>query len=333
MKRRKWLLTLIGVLLAALALWSAAALFLTTASAEQLPFPLSVRSRLAADYRYEGTGGFLGPFRFSMIGEALRDLGLAPGEADQQAARLAASMDDPVPTATALDFEGSAPFTPTPTVTDTPTETPTPTATPTNTRVPPTKTPVPTETKRPKKSNTPKPAGDTAAPVIADPGTLSPAPGSLGACSVTVSVSNVHITDATPSSGIDWAKLKYQVWDSDETNAFTSLIYSPPLSKCSGGAVGGGWDACYDGPAAGFTISIYPGFSSNPDYTGPGPFHVKVWLKVHDNAGHEDLHYYGIYTIPSSCDDPPATPAPPTPTDTCTPTPTATETHAAATTP
>jgi len=54
MKRRKWLLTLIGVLLAALALWSAAALFLTTASAEQLPFPLS----LSAICSFE-TGGRL----------------------------------------------------------------------------------------------------------------------------------------------------------------------------------------------------------------------------------------------------------------------------------
>jgi len=269
----------------------------------------------------------LGPFRFSMIGEALRDLGLASTDADQQTARLLASMDDPVPTATALDFEGSEPYTATPTITNTPTKTATPTSTPTstptNTRVPPTKTPVPTETKRPKKTSTPKPAGDSKAPVIADPGTPSPPLGALGACSVSVSVSNVYITDAAPSSGIDWVKLKYQVYDSTETNSFTSLIYSQPLTGCPAGGTGG-W--CYDGPAGGFTINIYPGFSSNPDYTGPGDFHVKLWLKVRDNAGHEDLHYYDVYKIPSSCDDPPA---PPPPTETCTPTPMPTDTPTA----
>ncbi|MES0339320.1 MAG: hypothetical protein ABUK15_04630, partial [Anaerolineales bacterium] len=273
MKIRRWVFRAFGVFLAIVAVTVAAAIVLNSAAAESLPFSMALRSKLSADYSQDGSQGVLGAFRLSIIGDALRDLGLSPKEADQQTAGIKIALDDPVPTATALNFEGDDPYTATPTAT--PTFTNTPTNTPTKTPRP-TKTPLPTSTKKPA---TAVPLGDTVAPVIADPGVISPIPTALASCSKVLTVSNSRITDAAPSSGIKYVKMKYKIYDNAETTIYAGYIYSAPFSKCSGGPTGGGWDACYDGS---MTISISPGFSAKPDYTGPGPFKVKVWLIIED---------------------------------------------------
>ena len=307
MKKRRWVFRAFGVFLAIVAVMVAAAIVLNSAAAASLPFSMALRSKLYADYSQEGSQGVLGAFRLSIIGDALRDLGLSPKEADQQTAGIKIALDDPVPTATALNFEGDDPYTATPTVTPTPT--PTVMNTPTNTPRP-TKTPLPTSTKKP---TTAAPAGDTASPVIADPGVISPIPTALASCSRVLTVTNSRITDAAPSSGIKYVKLKYKVYDNAETKIYAGYIYSAPFSICSGGPTGGGWDACYDGS---MTVSISPGFSAQPDYTGPGPFKIKVWLITEDNAGKTDSHFYGYYTMSESCDDPPPPTNTPIPMDT-----------------
>ena len=106
--------------------------------------------------------------------------------------------------------------------------------------------------------------------------------------------------------------MKYKVYDNAESTVYAGYIYSAPFSISSGGPTGGGWDAFYDGS---MTVSISPGFSAKPDYTGPGPFKIKVWLIIEDNVGKTDSHFYGYYSMPESCDDPPPPTATPLPTD------------------
>lgn len=319
MSKRRRILGVFGVLAAVLALWIAATIFLSPAYAGALPFSMEIRSGLMADYNPDSGKSLFTALRLSILGDSLRDQGLSEQEAEKQRLALEASLDDPVPTATALDFEGSAPLTATATATPVPTGTPIPSATPTNTPRP-TNTKVPTKTKTPKPAATSAPA-DSSSPVVAAPGTISPAPGPLSSCNMTVSVSNATITDAAPSSGIKSVKLKYKVYDNAESQVYAGYIFSPPLSLCSGGpTAGGGWDACYSGPPGGFNISIYPGFSSLGDYNGPGPFKVKLYLLAEDNAGKQASHFYGDYTMPMMCDDPPPPTNTPTPTNTPVPT-------------
>ena len=303
MKNRQWMFRTFGVFLAIVAVAIAAAIVLNSAAAESLPFSLAVRSKLSADYSQDGKQSVLGALRLSIIGDALRDLGLAPKEADQQTAGIKIALDDPVPTATALNFEGDDPYTPTPTSTLTPTVTITPTTTPTNTPLP-TKTPIPTSTKKPA---TTAPVGDKVPPIIADPGVISPLPTGFASCNALLTVVNARITDAAFSSGIKYVKLKYKVYDNAETTIYAGYIYSAPFSLSSGGPTGGGWDGYYDGS---MTITIFPGFSAQLDYLGPGPFRIKVWLITEDNVGKTASYFFGDYTMSQNCDDPPA----PTPT-------------------
>jgi hypothetical protein len=320
MRKSRWFVKAIGIFLSLLAIWIASALLLSVAFAQGNPFPMGLSSNLAANYGQEESDVSFGPIKLSILQEALVDLGLSSDEANEKANETIAGLDDPVPTATALDFDGNAPFTATPTDTPVPTETPIPTVTPTNTARP---TKIPTMTKTPKRASTSvstaAPA-DSESPVVADPGVITPTPGPLGTCSRKIYVSDVDITDAAPSSGINWVKLKYKVYDYAETNIYAGYIYSSPFTLCSGGpTAGGGWDACYDGPAEGFDIKIYPGFSPLPDYTGSNPFKVKLWLLTEDNAGKSGSHFYGYYEMPNSCDDPPPPTDTPVPTDTTPP--------------
>ncbi|MCK5054569.1 MAG: hypothetical protein KAR65_09830 [Anaerolineales bacterium] len=303
MKKRRWMFRAFGVFLAIVAVAISAAIVLNSAAAESLPFSLALRSKLTADYSQDGKQSVLGALRLSIIGDALRDLGLTPKEADQQTAGIKIALDDPVPTATALNFDGDDPYTPTPTSTLTPTVTNTPTNTPTSTPLP-TKTPIPTSTKKPA---TAVPAGDTVSPVIADPGVISPIPTGFASCNAVLTVVNARITDAALSSGIKYVKLKYKVFNDNESTIYAGYIYSAPFSLSSGGPTGGGWDGCYDGS---MTITISPGFSALSDYPGPGPFRIKVWLITEDNVGKTASYFFGDYTMPQNCDDPPA----PTPT-------------------
>ncbi len=86
MKKKRWIFRAFGVFLAIVAVTVVAAIVLNSAAAESLPFSMALRSKLSADYSQDGSQGVLGAFRLSIIGDALRDLGLSPKEADQQTA-------------------------------------------------------------------------------------------------------------------------------------------------------------------------------------------------------------------------------------------------------
>ena len=302
MKKFSWTYKIGLVLGVLIVVWIAAALLLNTASAEGLPLSLRLSSRLSADYSVDKIGP-LKALSLSIIGDMLRDMGMGAQEAEEHEASMKALMEDPVPTATARDFEGAAPFTATPTKTSTPTNTPTSTTTPTSTFTPRptmTRTQKPTETLQVRTATVVSPI-DTHHPTIADPGTL--AIDEIDSCTISVTASGVVIQDQGPSSGIDWTKLKYQVYDSDLDDSYTDLIFSNALTLCGSSSLpGGGVEACFSGPSSGFEISIYPGFSSQSDYDG-SEFKVRIWLKTRDNAGNEDIEEYSVISLPASCDD------------------------------
>jgi hypothetical protein len=228
MSRKRWIYSVVGVLGAILVFWIAATVFLSPAYADALPFSMKVRSSLWADYNPDDRKSLFTALRLSILGDSLLDQGLSPEEAEKQRLALEASLDDPVPTATALDFDGNAPPTATPIDTPIPTEKPIPSVTPTNTARP-TKIPTRTKTSTPKPVSTAAPA-DSVSPVIADPGTITPTPGTLSSCNFRASVSNVNVTDAAPSSGIKWAKLKYKVYDNAETTVYAGYIFRVALN-------------------------------------------------------------------------------------------------------
>jgi len=120
---------------------------------------------------------------------------------------------------------------------------------------------------------------------------VNPTPGPISDCYEDITVTDLHVTDQSPSSGILWVKLKYQVVDR------SGLIYSDPIVKVSGGpTVDGGWDAYYQGVIT---------FEINTAWDPPesGDFIIQLGAKVHDNAGNEDVLSLGEYTMPRSCVD------------------------------
>ena len=293
MARRRWLLGAFTVFIILLVIWISAAFILNSGVAETLPFSLSLSSRLGADYGPDELSSPLGRFHLSIISDILRDRGLSPSEADDRLEKFKLSLNLPVSTATARNFQGEPPYTPTPTSTLTPTETLTPTFTPIPTR---TRTSIPTRTSTKKPTKKPKPPTSTPTPTDdKDPeisgGSLDPTPGPINDCYEDITVTDLHVTDPSPSSGILWVKLKYQVVD------YSGLIYSDPIGKVSGGpTAGGGWDAYYQGVIT---------FEINTAWDPPvsGYFIIKLWATVRDNAGNEDVKPLGEYTMPGSCAD------------------------------
>jgi hypothetical protein len=135
---------------------------------------------------------------------------------------------------------------------------------------------------------TPTP-NDTASPQISG-GTLDPSPGNLDNCCMIITIDDLHVVDPSPSSGIVWVKLKYNV-----EGYSSGYVFSNPLNLCSGGPTGdGGWDGCYSG-----SIKI----EIDPEWISPAPelFHINVWTKARDNAGNETVAFQGQYTMPASC--------------------------------
>ncbi len=288
MKKNRWVFRAFGVFLSIVAVTVAAAIVLNSAAAESLPFSLALRSKLSADYSQEGSQGVLGAFRLSIIGDALRDLGLTPKEADQQTASIKIALDDPVPTATALNFEGDDPYTATPTATPTFTNTPTNTPTSTPTRTPrPTKTPLPTSTKKPSPSKTPIPTVDNTSPSICCL-TLAPTAGSsprgTALTSCTIDVLDLHIFDPAFSAGVSDSNVQFKYRSA-------SVGWTPvALNLITGGWVSGpgsDWDAHY-----GKTITL-SGVKSGEV--------IEVEGRVEDNAGtgwrYTSIYYYD-YTGP-----------------------------------
>lgn len=110
--RKRRLTTATVVILILLLLWVMAACVLSAAAADRTTVLLSLRSKLTADYSGDAGMRPLSPFRLSIITDAMRDRGMDESAEDHEQA-LKDMMDAPVPTATARDFEGEAPFTPT----------------------------------------------------------------------------------------------------------------------------------------------------------------------------------------------------------------------------
>ena len=284
MKKRRWVFRAFGVFLAIVAVTVLAAIVLNSAAAESLPFSLALRSKLSADYSQDGSQGVLGAFRLSIIGDALRDLGLSPKEADQQTAGINIALDDPVPTATALNFEGDDPYTATPTASPTFTNTPTTTPTNTPTRTPcPTKTPLPTSTKKPPTAVPVDKTKPSICCLTLLPPAGIPSPGNpLASC--TIDVVDLRVFDPKFSSGVSDSnvQLKYRSpsvgWTPVSLNLITGGWVSGP---------GSDWDAHY-----GKTITL-SGVKNGEV--------IEVEGRVEDNAGtgwrYTSIYYYD-YTGP-----------------------------------
>ena len=311
MTGRRWLITAFSVFIFLLIVWISAALLLNMVSAEDLPFDLGFRSRLGANYSPDSVSGPFGVFQVSIIGDALRDRGISPGDAEDQEEDVKEALNTPVPSATARDFEGEPPYTSTPTLTYTPTETytPTPTLTPTPR---PTRTPTRTRTRKPKPintptitptpsatitptltftptvTNTPTPV-DNKDPVISG-GQLNPPPGYLGdgECAPKIIVTDLHVEDPAPSYGLQWVKLKYQV------AFYSGLIFSNPMQIVSGGFVDGRWDAIYRGEIV---------FEIDTEWQEPpsGKFTIQLWAKALDAGFNDSVFHLGDYTMDGSC--------------------------------
>lgn len=339
----RWLLIALLVLIFLLALWVLAAMQLDPAAAGSR-ISLSLRSRLAANYGPDQSGP-LGSLHLSIVGDFFEDLGLAPSEASAASDAVRIGLLGPVPTATALNFQGTPPPTltplPTATATNTPTDTPVPTAT--FTPVPPTETPTEEPTDKPKKkptaaptktptdeptaaptatpTNTPVSSADTQKPQLLGSPILSLPSGESISCVQEVSVSEIHIYDPEHSEGIDdgdddptgYVKLKYKI----EGPGTEGYIRSDQLDRTGGGFEGDPppwiWDAHYEG---GMTISFEDGYHV---------MNLGVHLLAKPLADEEEPEATATPEPPTATPEPPtATAEPPTPTFTPEPSPTPT---------
>jgi hypothetical protein len=234
---RWFALSIFAILIAG---WVAAALHLTGASAGRPGFPFNLQSRLAADYGAD-SGDRISSLRISIISDFLRDLGFGDSESS-----VLSDLDSPVPTATARNFEGDPPFTPTVTPSPVPTETALPPETPTSTPKPlPSKTAEPSETKKPEATEKP---GDSVAPTISG-GSLFPSPGTmLPACNGNdIAITGLQVFDPAASSGIQWVKLKYKILGPGSQGYIYSGDIGPPVSGGWTDGPGSAWEAYYKG--------------------------------------------------------------------------------------
>jgi hypothetical protein len=288
----------LALFLGLLGLWVLAALQLDTAGAGPLSLGFSLRSRLLADYGSDEPGRQVASLRLSIFEELMRDMGLSPERAEAEMEAIHAAMSQPVPTATARDFSGRAPYTATPSPTATPTETPTPTITPTRTPRP---THTPTRTRPP---NTPAPA-DEAQPEICCL-EFDPPPGPLTACTITLV--DMVVWDAGPSSGIGDADVQMKY-----LNPVTETYEYFPTTRVSGGwtaGPGSEWRAHYRGTItiSGVTVSLLPGPMklARPvavdSVLTAAPVTIQIWARVTDNAEH--TAYSGPYDYVLTVDCP-----------------------------
>ncbi|MCJ7708523.1 MAG: hypothetical protein MUO38_13010 [Anaerolineales bacterium] len=312
----RWWVGAFAIFLALLGVWAIAVWQLYPAGAGPLTLRLGLHSRLQADYGPDQPGLSLAVLRLSIVEDVLRDLGFSGEEAQAQREGVEAAMAAPVPTATARDFEGSAPFTATLVPTATPTETPVPTATPvpTNTRRP-TRTPTRTSPPPPPPTSAPTdtaPPPPTSAPTIDDDhdpeingmqfDPTTP-PGPLSSC--TIIVTDMWITDGAPSSGIDVSNvvLKYE----DPNNEDTYIHFPVTQTEGPGWTAdpGSSWHAHYAGTIIIRCVTVPSG---SPEGSGPmsataspSVVIIHVWGKVTDNAGHSDVQGPYEFELTTSC--------------------------------
>jgi hypothetical protein len=296
-KSGRWLIAAFGVFLGLLVIWVVAALQLNPAGAGLDNLGFDLRSRLAADYGADQPNRQVGVLRFSIIGDMMRGLGMAPQEAQTYEESMQVAMNNPVPTATARDFEGAVPFTATPTFTPIPTNTPTATFTPI-----PTNTPRPTRTPT-KTSPPPTAVAPTAAPAtLAPPDTVDPIvnPGwtfnaIVNTCAAGIVIDDVDVVDPAVSSGIDEVQIKYEV------PGYVGHSYLGTMIQCSGGFLpDNSWQGCFQGTAT--FDKIYNGWHSTAN-SGPSDFTVNIYARPIDNAGNHYDYLLGSFTLPHTCDD------------------------------
>jgi hypothetical protein len=330
MSGRRWIIRAFSVFCLLLVVWVVAAMVLNAAAEGSLPVSMHVYSDLYADYSPDVVVRPLGVFNLSIISETLKDRGYSEEEAQERVKAIEVAMNEPVPTATALNYEGDAPYTATPTKTYTPTPTSTPTLTPTNTptKIPtktPTKTPTPKPTKKPKPSKTPTeevicpepcptdtpiPETDTKSPIVSG-GVTYPPFGEYGSCTLEITVDDLHIVDPAYSSGIAWVKLKVKYFDGGEAVWKVSGAFEPddPIGWTEGPA----WDAYVDGLSISKTfdgaaaVSLYDGSvkGAKAGYAMILPFtcdtSVELYAWVMDNGGNDTKTLLGTYTLPEGC--------------------------------
>jgi len=310
---RRWLIAAVGLFVFLLVGWVLLALQLNSALAGPLPFAPGLLSRLSADYRADEGGRSVALIALSILEPAMQALGLTEDEAAAAHESLELAMSQPVPTATAMDFDGAAPFTATPTITNTPVPTNTPLPTAANTRRPPTKTPKPTKTDTevpaptgtpvgPIATSIPPTATTTVGPDTVNPEvggySVSPTPGLLdpGVCTISATV---QITDAGPSSGVDVGDVGMKYEDPDGPG----YIYSYNMSLVSGGPDGfGGWDATYSGSIT-FTEVEFSGVLgilklASPAFTDED---IDVYFIFEDLAGNINYELIGTYWLENDC--------------------------------
>jgi hypothetical protein len=311
---RRWLIAAVGLFVFLLVGWVLLALQLNSALAGPLPFGPGLISRLSANYRADEGERSVALIALSILEPAMQALGLTEDEAAAAHESLELAMSQPVPTATAMDFDGAAPFTPTPTVTNTPLPTNTPPPTAANTRRPPTKTPRPTKTDTEVPAPTETPSGPTATvaptatvvPTVDDDddpdldlsgASWGPADGYTTTdpeCSINFTMSGLHVTDPAISSGIDYVGFKYRI-----PGYVPSLTLGPEFDLDGGGPSGGGWDGIYSGS---LMIDIFDDWSGSEN-EGPDDFHIELWVKTIDFQENEAVVFLGDYFIDDACDD------------------------------
>jgi len=301
-KTGRWLITAFGVFLGLLVIWVLAVYQLNPAGAGALNLGFDLRSRLPADYGADAGARQVGVLRFTIIGDVMRELGMAPEEADSYEEGMRVAMQGPVPTATARDFSGSQPFTATPTFTPVPTDTPEQTATPLPTNTPrptrtPTRTPIP-----------PTRVAVTVAPVDDEPPYAEPGwdfEVTVAGCRADIQIDNLAVVDPAVSSGMAYVQLKYEV-----PGYATGYTFLDDFTQCSGAfQPDGSWRGCFEAEAT--FGAIGPGWVSTPN--DGADFTVMLYAKLVDVAGHIVYTHLGDVLIPAMCDDEPA------PTETATP--------------
>jgi hypothetical protein len=264
-------------------------------AAPQIP-SMKLRSRLEADYQLESFADHLSPLRISIVSDVYQDQVLSVEEIAAIENRLIESLQSPVPTATARDFEGSLPFTATATNTNTPTSTSTSTPTSTPTRTPlPTRTPTKTNTKPPPKpTKKPETPTITLTPSDTPTPTLSPTPivdlddpliklthlSGAGGCTVTI---GFDVEDPEPSLGVKDSNVELKF----ENPKGSGSYFYPSLTGGGNwqGAPGTKWVGSYSGSQSGIS----------PDSE------IKVWVSVTDNAGHSVSALGIVLEIDSNC--------------------------------
>jgi hypothetical protein len=176
-ERSRWWLGAFALFLGLLVIWILAVIVLDPAGASSFSLNLGLGSRLRADYSADEVGRRIGVLRISIVEDVMRDLGMSEADAEAHQESVEVAMNEAVPTATARDFSGEAPFTasPQPTATPVPTDLPGDTPEPTQTSTAtPRATRRPTRTRTPTRTPTPTPGGTLSATATR---TRTPTPG------------------------------------------------------------------------------------------------------------------------------------------------------------